>query len=113
MSKITRCLSLALALPAAAALALLWGGCSSNNSAIPMGCVTTAPDAGTAGATCGIDWSCNSDTEHFQILCTAAGNNWSCLCTSDTSGGDKTIIVNKFPCQSQPAAAQCGWTLQM
>lgn len=109
MSKIIVTLSIALALAGAA--------CSTANTATPMGCVASRPDAGTPDAVCAVEWACSSDSQHYDIVCTQDGSNWSCACTSDTVTGTNTIVINSFSCNltggSLTAAAKCGWYLQM
>jgi len=109
MSKIFLALSLALSLGSAA--------CSPATTT-PTGCVATTPDAGTLGAICAVAWSCNSDTEHYQILCDPQGSNWACICSTDTNNGAPVPrVVNAFVCKvdagALPAASQCGWSLSL
>jgi hypothetical protein len=78
------------------------GGCTSTNSATPIGCVTYTPDAGTTpGITCAIGWNCNSDTAQFAILCTEYGPEYyRCTC-SDGTTNTQTIVVDTFICDAE------------
>ena len=101
-----------------AALALSHAGCTSTTTtATATGCVAMRPDAGTNGSQCIIEWSCASGAQHYEIDCTLVGSNYSCNCGTDTSTLTKTILINPFSCDlsggALPAAAQCGYTLQM
>jgi hypothetical protein len=93
----------------------LWIACSSQTTA-PMGCVQGSIDGGTVGLSCAIAWSCNSDNQHYQLSCTpAGGDNYSCVCSTDTSSIAKTIVVNAFICDatgSIPAFSACGYDIQ-
>jgi hypothetical protein len=74
-------------------------------------------DSGTVGDACAIAWSCNSDSQHFQIECTRAnGDNYSCICSTDTTSIAKTVVVNAFICtgpMSLPAFSVCGYDIEM
>ena len=100
-----------------AVAALTCAGCASP-TATPTACVALYPDAGAGvGVVCEIGWSCSSDTEHFQILCTESGANYSCTCTTDTTTAVSVVVVNPFKCDgpgAQPAAiGGCRWDIQM
>jgi hypothetical protein len=82
-------------------------------------CVAVFPDAGTANdVVCNIGWACSSNTEHFQIICTAlAGDEESCTCSSDQTSDTQTVNVGSFVCQPMialPVINQgCGFDVQM
>jgi hypothetical protein len=105
---------------AVVAAVVLGGGCSSSSATTPTGCVSFTPDGGTGslvGLSCAIAWSCNSDSQHYALECNRAQeDNYSCVCSTDTSSIAKTIVVNAFICEgpnSLPAFSACGYDLQM
>ena len=105
-----------VALASVVLVALTSAGCDSP-TAQPTGCVASYPDTGaTPGVVCDIGWSCSDDTQHYQILCTETGGNYSCTCTTDTTTATILILVNPFRCPgdgAQGAALGCDWDLQM
>jgi hypothetical protein len=101
-----------------AALLALGAGCGTS-SVTPTNCVAAELDGGTANdVVCNLGWSCNSNTEHYEILCTAAtGGNEACTCTSDQTVLSSAITINSFVCQGMtalPVVNACGhWQLEM
>jgi hypothetical protein len=113
MSKIIMALAAVAGLGAAGALGATAG---SSDTATPMGCVASTPDAGVvANEECAISWACSSDEQYFQIICTGKpGNLYSCVCTSNQNTDTQTIVVPAFLCQdmtSRPVAGGCGWAI--
>jgi hypothetical protein len=82
-------------------------------------CVAVFPDGGTANdVVCDIGWACSSNSEHFQIICTAlAGDEEACTCSSDQTTEMPMINVGTFVCQPMIALSVmtqgCGFDLQM
>src|ERR1700688_3268058 len=100
-------------------VALAFPGCSPSSTATPTGCTSGYPDGGTVTGTgpplvCDIAWSCNGDSQHYEIQCTRSNDNYDCSCISDTTTlAGNTFRVNPFVCDAQgslPAATGgCGW----
>lgn len=98
--------------------ALAGAGCASTDgtsSTSTNGCMEVVPDAGATGLACDLGWSCNADTQRFEIQCvTDADGNYSCDCLSDGTVS-RTFKVNPFTCSGlearSAANAGCGWAI--
>ncbi len=105
------------------ALVLAGAGCSSSSTATTAtGCVASRPAMGTIdaspGTECLVQWSCSSGAQVYTLDCALQPDgNYRCYCSSNTSAAAQGIVINPFSCDLQggalPAAAQCGWMLQM
>jgi hypothetical protein len=84
-------------------------------------CVAVFPDAETANdVVCNIGWACSSNSEHFQIICTALpGDEEACTCSSDQTTETPMVHVDSFVCQPMIALQVisgpdgCGFDLEM
>ncbi len=93
-------------------------GCSSTDTGSTgavTDCVEVVPDAGAVGLACDLGWSCNSDTQRFEIQCTTdADGNYTCDCLSEGMV-TRTFKVNPFDCKGTEARsagnAGCGWQI--
>jgi hypothetical protein len=112
MSKIIMALAAVAALVAAVAVSV--AACSSPTPN-PTGCVAQLPDAGVVpNETCAIAWSCSSNDQYYQIVCSLSEGNYSCYCTTNQTTDTQTIVVPPFICQdmtSRPVAGGCGWSI--
>jgi hypothetical protein len=114
-----------ISLALAGVVALLLGGallgagaCTPSPTLDPTDCTATNPT--DAGATaCAIEYSCNSDTQHYWLTCDESGSNFSCICGTDQADNAATIVVQPFPCSATGAlpavtgSGGCGWTIQL
>jgi hypothetical protein len=94
-------------------------GCTTN-SENPTGCVGSEIDAGAANdVVCALGWSCNSNSEHYDLICTTTSNpsQVQCACSSDQDTPTPAPIVQPtFMCsaaEALPVVNTCGkWELQ-
>ena len=95
-------------------------GCSTS-SENPTGCVGSEIDAGAANdVVCALGWSCNSSSEHYNLICTTTGtaDQVSCACSSDQGTPTPRPIMQPttFTCSAAdalPVINTCGnWKLQ-
>jgi len=101
------------------ALVVSAADCSTTSFENPTGCVASEVDAGSANdVTCNLGWSCNSNSEHYEIICTTTSTpgNVQCTCTSDQNNLSSVIVINDdFICNGQgalPVVDKCGnWNL--
>jgi hypothetical protein len=110
--------SVVTAVVACVAALSLGGACTTTPTVDPTDCtVSHSTDAGTTGSACALEYSCNSDTQHYWLSCNASGSNFACVCGTDQSDLDSTINVQPFICTGPgalPAVNQgCEWTLAL
>lgn len=94
-------------------------GCTTTTSSTDPLCTDEVPDGGNGAATanlaCDLDWTCNSETAHYELQCVLMDNgNFECACLTEGVVGT-TITVEPFSCTNADAAPAattgCGWTL--
>src|ERR1700744_250578 len=107
MSKMMMALTAAAATATVALVAVLTPACT-GHTPHPTGCVAQLPDAGVVpNETCAIAWSCSSNDQYYQMVCSSTQGNYSCFCTTNQTTDTQTIVVPPFVCQdmtSRPVA---------
>jgi hypothetical protein len=114
-----RTMELFMMAPVALAVVMASAADCSTSFENPTGCVASTIDAGSANdVTCNLGWACNSNSEHYQIICTTTSTpgNVACTCTSDQNNLSSQIIINDdFICNGTgalPVVDKCGnWDL--
>jgi hypothetical protein len=115
MSKIIMALLAATGAVGVAAFVGATAPACSTDTPNPTGCVAMLPDAGIVpNEVCAIAWSCSSDDQYYQLVCSSTEGNYSCFCTTNQTTDTQTIVVPPFVCQdmtSRPVASGCGWVI--